>query len=244
MSFKLNPSATVYGFPSAKSHDNHNKKYSLQFSKENELFLQSIVVPMLLDGASMNESSTTIDFYADSVKPLDVYLKEGGPLSYNSVIHMIWYLSKQYEYLKKNGYGFYRLQLNDILVVDDYKFICVNPENCKLIHNDSGLISFYTPFVRDGFVSPEILEIQCIPSSVSYKCFFYSLGALGIHCLFGINICNSSFGSLQKSDEVDETHLVYNKILSILTPILHTKLYWFFLKSLCIDNKRRSIMFL
>ena len=85
-------------------------------------------------------------------------------------------------------------------------------------------------------MSPEILEINSIPATISYRCFYYSLGALGIHCLFGINI--SDYGKLVERGptNIDPSHLVYNKILDILTPIKNTKLYWFFLKSLCVDH--------
>jgi hypothetical protein len=204
--------------------------------KKNELFLQSIVVPMLLDGAFMNDSFNTIDFYAHSVKPLSLYLKTGMS-SYHSVIHLIWYLSKQQEFLKKNGYGFYCLHLNDILVIDECKFICVNPEIVKQLKNDS--ITFYSPFLRNGFVSPEILNVESIPASISYRCFYYSLGALAVYCYFGINICDVG----ANCDHLDETHLVYSKIMDILSPISESKLYWCLLKCLCVDSNKRSLLF-
>lgn len=215
-----------------KQSDNY---YKLCFLKKNELFLQSIVIPMLLDGAFMNDSFNTIEFYAHSVKPLSLYLQTG--MTYNSVIQLIWYLSKQHEFLKKNGYGFYCLHLNDILVIDDCKFICVNPEIVKQLNNDS--ITFYSPFLRNGFVSPEILNIECIPASVSYRCFYYSLGALAVYCYFGINICEVGVNG----DDLDDTHLVYSKIMDILSPISDSKLYWCLLKCLCVDSNKRSLLF-
>ena len=130
-----------------KQSDNY---YKLCFLKKNELFLQSIVVPMLLDGAFMNDSFNTIEFYAHSVKPLSLYLQSEMP--YNSVIHLLWYLSKQHDFLKKHSYGFYCLHLND-------------------------------------------------------------------------------------------THLVYSKIIDILSPISDSKLYWCLLKCLCVDSNKRSLLF-
>lgn len=245
MSIKLN----LKHLSILKQSDNY---YRLCFLKKNKLFLQSIVVPMLLDGAFMTDSFNTIDFYAHSVKPLSVYLQTG--MSYNSVIQLIWYLSKQHEFLKKNGYGFYCLHLNDILVVDDCKFICVNPEIVKQllqltpsatarskIKNEYESITFYSPFLRNGFVSPEILNIECIPASVSYRCFYYSLGALAVYCYFGINICDVDVGV--NCDDLDETHLVYSKIMDILSPISDSKLYWCLLKCLCVDSNKRSLLF-
>ena len=234
MSIKLN----LKHLSIVKQSDNY---YKLCFLQKNELFLQSIVVPMLLDGAFMNDSFNTIEFYAHSVKPLSLYLQ--SEMSYNSVIHLIWYLSKQHEFLKKNGYGFYCLHLNDILVVDECKFICVNPEIVKQIknENENESITFYSPFLRNGFVSPEILNIECIPASVSYRCFYYSLGALAVYCYFGINICDLDVGV--NVDDLDDTHLVYSKIMNILSPISDSKLYWCLLKCLCVDSNKRSLLF-
>ena len=234
MSIKLN----LKHLSIVKQSDNY---YKLCFLQKNELFLQSIVVPMLLDGAFMNDSFNTIEFYAHSVKPLSLYLQSEMP--YNSVIHLLWYLSKQHEFLKKNGYGFYCLHLNDILVVDECKFICVNPEIVKQIknENENESITFYSPFLRNGFVSPEILNIECIPASVSYRCFYYSLGALAVYCYFGINICDLDVGV--NVDDLDDTHLVYSKIMNILSPISDSKLYWCLLKCLCVDSNKRSLLF-
>jgi hypothetical protein len=225
-----------------KQSDNY---YKLCFLQKNEIFLQSIVVPMLLDGAFMNDSFNTIEFYAHSVKPLSLYLQYEMP--YNSVIHLLWYLSKQHDFLKKHGYVFYCLHLNDILVVDDCKFICVNPEIVKQLknenenENENETITFYSPFLRNGFVSPEILNIECIPASVSYRCFYYSLGALAVYCYFGINICDLDVGV--NGDDLDDTHLVYSKIIDILSPISDSKLYWCLLKCLCVDSNKRSLLF-
>jgi len=239
MSIKLKhlstSSTVVSGVRSLQIVKQSDNYYKLCFLNKNELFLQSIVVPMLLDGAFMNDSFNTIEFYAHSVKPLSLYLQSG--MSYHSVIHLIWYLSKQQEFLKKNGYGFYSLHLNDILVIDECKFICVNPEIVKQIKNES--ITFYSPFLRNGFVSPEILNVESIPASISYRCFYYSLGALAVYCYFGINICDVG----ANCDDLDETHLVYSKIMDILSPISDSKLYWCLLKCLCVDSNKRSLLF-
>ena len=227
------------------------KKYSLKLEQNNinnihnEIFIKSILV--LIDASDTNNLYNSLNFHAESVIPLNIYLQnlhsQNKKMSYNTIIHMIWYLKNQQEFLEKNNYGFYCLGINDILVINDNKFICINPCIIKELNlNDENkktkTITFYSPFSRTEFISPEILEITSIPATISHKCFIYSLGSLAIYCFSRIDISKTVF------QEIDDTHLVYKDILDILKPISQTKLYWWFLKSLCIDCDKRSFMFI
>lgn len=151
-------------------------------------------------------------------------------LDYNTIIHMIWYLSKQQSFLEKNGYSLFTLSIDNILVINDSIFLCINPLFIKPIRNN--YITFYNPFSRvNGFYSPEILALNEIPSKISYKTFYYSLGALCIFCLFKVNILHNDCYKNEKN------------IISILTPIYQTKLYWLLLRILSIDPSKREILF-
>lgn len=215
---------------------NNKHKYLFQLKKEsNEPFLRSIVNTYILPGSSMNSSFTTISFYANSVKSLNTYLQERNRMPYNTAIHMMYYLSKQQTFLEKKSYSFYRISIEDILVVDDSHFICINPTIMEKIENS--FIHFKRPFLRTGFCSPEIISIKSLPAQISYKSYYYSLGSLAIFCLFGIQISNHEM-------DIDNTYRVYKIILYILKPIRYTKLYWLLLKSLCIDIKNRNLLFI
>ena len=136
------------------------------------------------------------------------YLKKKN-LSYNDAIHMIWYLGKQQKYLLSLGYGLYGLELSDIVVMDGCKFFCVNPH--KIVHLDEkGHLSFLAPFSHSdfGFLAPEILVSDCVPSFASPTCFFYSLGLIVIYSMFG-------------SKDKEELDVIYG-----------TKLYWCILRLL------------
>lgn len=172
---------------------------------------------------SVNNQPVAIHFFSRSVKPLSYYCKK-GLLDYYICLQIICDLYKQHTFLKKSGYGFYCIHLDDIIVIDKSIFICTNSNCIRECRNDQ--LMFFSPFNRtaeNGFYSPEILGIQSIPAKVSHKCFYYSLGALAIYCLYGKKIGNSDASVLLK-------------------PISQTKLYWLILKLVESDCERRSAL--
>lgn len=197
-------------------------------SSANEAFLKSILhmIPNL-GGAIINSvNGYCIDFCAQSVQHLTDFTEK---CDYNTVISMIYCLNKQHSFLsKKYNYGMFYLDLKDIVVIDSSIFICINPTVVKNI-NSNGEFTFYAPFSRSSnsaFFSPEILALDKIPSAVDYKCFYYSLGALAIYCLFNKHI--------KELEVVDVKHL--------LNPICQTKLYWMLLKATDSNYERRSLL--
>ena len=118
-----------------------------------------------------------------------IKLKDKLPLSYNDSIHLIYYLQLQQSFLERKGYGFCSIGIEDVIVLekdfgnDELVFACITSLNLNKI-NEKGDIVFMSPFSRKGrFCSPEILALNSIPSSVSHKCFYFSLGALCLYCL-------------------------------------------------------------
>jgi len=196
--------------------------------KGNEQFFYSIfnLLSERLPGSyivSANKEPLAINFFSSSVKPLSYYCKKGF-VDYYMAIKIICDLYKQNVFLGKYGYGFYCIDLNDIIVIDKSIFICTNPHIIRECRN--GQLIFFSPFNRTaehGFYSPEILKLQSIPSKISHKCFYYSLGALAIYCLVGKKLGNSDASILLK-------------------PISQTKLYWLILKLVDQDCERRSAL--
>jgi hypothetical protein len=206
---------------------------------DRECFIKSLLDTKILDSGIADENYKTITFSARSVKPLKEFLnlkKECiTPIEYNLWIHMLWSLEKQQDYLNKNYCGFYKLHLDDIIVINETFFICVNP---KLIMNIiKGKFRFYSPFDRSGFVSPEIANLTFVPAEISIKTFYYSLGALTLYCMYDYNVCD---GSLK---EIDKTQMVYKKIVELTKDIQFTKLYWSLMRSLCVESDKRVLLF-
>jgi len=203
-------------------------QYSFEFVKEQGLFIESIFMLLREEGASIITSGgkmRSIEFCAHSVEPLSEFI---GRNRFNDVdcIHLIASLHKQSAFLKKYNLGFYALDINEIYVINSSIFICIQPTFIKEISEKEKCFSFLSPIYRelDGcFFSPEIMNLITIPATVFYTCFYYSLGALVIFCLFGKKVGTESD--------------------SCMKPIAGTKLYWMLLKLLEPDCKRRLLLF-
>ena len=100
--------------------------------------------------------------------------------------------------------------------------------------SETNKVNFYKPFNREGFISPEILKINSIPSDLNYKTIYYSLGALVVYFLFGKNINN-------KDDFKDDFK---DNLNNILKPIEGTKLFGLLNRCLCEEANERSIIYI
>ena len=244
-------------------------KYCLKLSNKHsctddisELFFKALLDSKILTGSSVNSSYSAISFYASSVVKLKDWLLPSGPggsggflpgkITYNSAIHLLYSLSKQQKYLENNELGFVCLNVNDIVVIDDSKFICVNPSLCEELFwlspkefnhspstycavstarsTSSGKMTLCRPFNHAHcFCSPELLLVNSLPASVHYKTSYYSLGLLAIFCLFDYDGRCSSIDN--------------QNILAVLEPILNTKLYFYLLRCLSVHKENRHLLF-
>jgi hypothetical protein len=146
---------------------------------------------------------TEIQIYSSSVISSLVNIK----FNYENTLQLIYCLYQQQKLLLEIGYSFFTFHLEDIIHVDNH-FFCVNERNiCKI--NKNNLVIKY-PFDRT-FISPELMNITSLPTSVSYSSFIYSFGLFIYYCFFG----------KQKDNRYEE----------YMNTILYTDLYWFFKKA-------------
>jgi hypothetical protein len=208
--------------------------YQIHFTSVGEEFLKSILEMLnhnkleLGLGATVIKCETgwCIDFFANSVtKLMDV------SFNYNNVVFLMRDLNNQNNILyKKFNHGFFYIDLKDIIVIDSSLFICIN-HRCLENINISGNFVFNYPFSRasdSAFFSPELLSLEKIPAEVNYKCFYYSLGALGIYLLFGKKL------ESRRDRDVE----------NIVGSICNTKLYWALLRCVSVDCERRDLLFI
>ena len=225
-------------------------KYCLKLSNDHsctddisDLFFKSLLDSKIITGSSINSYYSAISFYASSVVKLKDWLLACGScgpnrMSYNSAIHLVYSLSKQQKYLEHTKLGFVCFNVDDIVVIDDSKFICVNPSLCEEIFEVGGSgtsstarskMTLCRPFnSAHCFCSPELLLVNSLPASVHYKTSYYSLGLLAIFCLFG-------YDGRCSSDS--------QQTLSVLEPILNTKLYFYLLRCLSVHAENRHLLF-
>ena len=154
---------------------------------------------------------------------LDDYM---GPRTYETTLSLVLGLTTQLQNLINNeGKILYEYRTKDIKVnegvfsCDSKNFLKINAKNQK--------IKFTKPFNReDCFISPEIKNMKQLPTEISYKTIYYSLGSLAIFFL------------TKKTFDNEE------EAIALLKPIAYTKLYWLILRTLDVHAERRSILYI
>lgn len=182
----------------------------------------SIMMTKLIPGAIYNNDGS-ISFVAEKVSNLEEMLMNSrSTMCQNICVKMIYCISRQLEELNKlpTKLGFYGVDLDDILVINEDIFVIAS--SCYLKHVLNDHLMFYSPFHIPMFSSPELLSIKSLPGEVHYKCFYYSLGELCMHCLF-------------KEKEKDK---------DVLETISYTKMYWFLKRCFVNEPKKRSLVFM
>lgn len=152
------------------------------------------------------------------------------PLDYNRSLQLGRCLTRQVEYLVKNGYSFYLFDPTNVIMFDDNQFVYVSTLHLTQI-SDAKLKICY-PFKQSLFLSPEMKEVVCLPARVNVATSYYSLGMVVIFSLFADQIA-----SIGEDSITDET------FADMLQPIHSTKLYWFLLRSIKQEPRERVLLF-
>lgn len=197
--------------------------YSLKINGEYNIYLYKLI-KKFIKVSNLDYETGSIYFCAENVIQLNDLIKNNS-LSHNKCIKLIYDLSNQILYLKKLGYSFYGFDINDILVIDDIFMFC-SPQYLLPLVNES--IIFYTPIKQPYFSNPELYNLTSLPSEISYKCCYYSLGVLVIYCLL-----NAYIKRVEEHEEIEK----------VIQPLYNTKIYWFIKR--CLDsniNKRELLL--
>jgi len=140
-------------------------------------------------------------------------------MDYDMTIELIYCLYLQQKVLEKLGYSFFSFHPEDIIMINKQYFICINEIHICPIKNDC--LSLQTPFSKDSFCSPELMEVENIPNhSINKLSFNYSLASFIYFCFF-------------KEKYKEEKHKLEN--------VKNTKLYWFFKNNLIQHFRKRRI---
>lgn len=194
----------------------NNYTYNL-FIKDEEYrnILYSSILLFLRHGFH-NKINNSLFMTCEKIKTFADYLLENEKLlTYEQTLNIIHSMSIQINFLYEHKYGFYGIDLDDIIVINDDIFIIINNQKLLKIdrHDDNNQLLIIDKMIHVPiFYNPEISQIIELPAKVNYKCIYYSLALLIIHCMFGQEI-NINEG---------------------MKSIRNTKLY-FFLKR-CFDN--------
>jgi len=220
----------------------HNKKSSLFkiVNKNNQncsSLFYSIIKNNIANSTTIvndNNNYSSLLIKTLSIKKFNLFIEEQKNtnktyrLSYETILKIIYYLSKQLFYLlEKEQKCFYTFDHNNILVIDNCKFLYLSNEHLKDVKNDK--IYIYNPIKNNlGYLSPELQKIYTVPIIVNYKTIFYSLGLFIINNLLGETIHN------------DAQEVLLNNVLSIRG----SKLYYFLERCLHSDPTKRFLIYL
>jgi hypothetical protein len=196
------------------------KKYSFSFREPQPMLIQCLLNTNILPRMSINDSYKNISFFAYDFYTLNSYLdkleKVRGvkKLSYEECIQIATSIGEQIYYFEKKQITYAMFDIEKIYVIDDTKFIYLDEDYIKIDRNKT--ILFSTPFSKKN------------------KNLFTSPEILAITTLPTLIPYNSVYYSLG---------LLLSYLIS-LEQIKCTKLYWFILRSMNEDVKKRVLLFL
>jgi hypothetical protein len=205
--------------------------YSIEIYGEYKLPLYK-TINNVLKSSFFSDETKTIIFSAEKIETLKDYLlvQPNQTMSQEKCIKMIDELTKQIMYLKKLQYGFYGFDINDILVIDETTFILCSSNYLLPIERDNKHIFFYSPINYPYFLDPKLFQLTTLPSSIHFKCSYYSLGVLILFCLLN--------NYLLVGNEIKSQAEIEN----ILYPLRNTKIYWFLKRCFETDIDKRVLL--
>jgi len=214
------------------NHDELKKKYN--FFEEDQRTKNKLRIFL----SSIENNTNGLNITSSSFKNNNVNTNNLNILkkySYEEIEKITVDLIKQIKFLEKNNLTFIKLDLDDILMINDETFVISNIENCITIKTEKSgnenkiikTININYPVTKNMFISPELDKITELPSNISYKNIYYNIGAIIIFIYLRKNI---------KLIQQNEKHI------EELTSIYNTKLYWFIINSCFIDNIDERIL--
>jgi hypothetical protein len=204
------------------NHGNNNNTLTLFYSIININIVNSSNI------INDNNNHYSLIIKASSIKSFAQFKKEQkiknsmNQLPYIIILMSINSLTKQLHYLlEKESKCFYTFAEDNIIVIDDCKFLYLSNEHLKEVKNNN--IYIYSPISKTiGYLSPEIQKASSIPIIINYRTIFYSLGLFVV-----TNLCNETEESnstdfrISNAENVSLLSLKYDKIYYFLKRCLH-----------------------
>jgi hypothetical protein len=208
-----------------------NNKGTNQFSiyidgdYKNEIY-ESIIKTRIIQTCFYDVDNNCLILNAENVITLSKYLEKqyDNKLNEKQCINIIENLTRQIKYLELTNYGFYGFDLDDVLVIDNNKFIIANGKYLLPIEKNN--LIFNELFNKPYFNNPEIQNISSLPAKIHFKSCYYSLGCLITYLLL------KTYLLVGNEKEIDK----------ILFSLNYTKIYWFLNRCLLNDYNKRTLL--
>ena len=133
---------------------------------------------MLIDSFPLDGNDFSTIFSLSSLKE---YMKQ---VNFNNVTtnNLLRSLYQQLDFFRERKYSISFMDISDIMVINNDKFLFCNADKLLDIKNEKILITqIYDK--TNIFLPPEFITNDTIPFSVDYSSFYYSLGIMVLHCL-------------------------------------------------------------
>ena len=212
--------------------------YTIVFSPftNSEALINSIIKTKIITGATITNNYQIFQIKATSIQTLSQYKKSQKKEHYNNITtihHMLANLTQQLEYLiKKTHHTFIGYNPENVIVIDENKFIYLSDEHLNKIEENNITITY--PFSKtDFFLSPELEKITEIPSKAHYKTSYYSLACLIIEYSFK----KEQQGQQEQQGEQEQEQ-------QEMTCLKGSKIYYLLKRCLDTDPNKRSILFI
>lgn len=199
----------------------NSRKWVLKLNNQNDILIKSFSYS--LPDAITNSNMSNITFEADNI----MLIKDHPKFTYISILKLIKTLSKQLVVLTNYNYSFSQYDLENIIVVDNNEYLYISKEHFVPIDTTTNNITISLPFKKTNLSSPELRQLETLPSETTVKTIYYSLASLILYLLFNVA-------------DVSSNHI---NVLDILIPIKETKLYWFILRGIEQNPKERYLLF-
>jgi hypothetical protein len=193
-----------------------------------EALINSITKTKIITGATITNNYQTLQIKATSIQTLSQYKKSQKKEHCNQ---MLIYLTQQLEYLiKKTNHTFIGYHPNNVIIIDENKFIYLSDEHLHKIEQNNITITY--PFSKtDFFLSPELENIKEIPSKAHYKTSYYSLACLIIDI----------FKKKEEQEQPQEQTIIEEQEMTCLKG---SKIYYLLKRCLDPVPNKRSILFI
>ena len=222
------------------SNTTTDNKYQLLFPNNNNhkdddesiIFYTSITNNLNIASLHYHSENITISFYSTKY-PLFFHQLSYIPnvLIMESIIKNI---IQQIHFLETHNLSIVSFDIEDLLFIHPKNCVFINPDSIIPITNKKQIVIDF-PVITNMFSSPELLSILEIPSSISYKNIYYSIGAFVLFVFLRKNI---QLILLKEDDEETQK----KKLEKELIPIFHTKIYWFLRRCLKKDPSKRLLL--
>ena len=196
---------------------------SIVLNSPNEVFLKALskITPKLSD-FTINSKMTGASFEALTIENI-----VPNNQSYIQSLMMITSLTNQLVELNKLEHTFYIYHPENVIIINSSQYLYFSIEDMVPLQPKLNMLVISKPFNNTIFLAPEIKNVKYLPCITSCSSTYYSLGVLLLYCMFGVN------------KEVEMLNAE-----QLMNPIKDTKLYWFILRIICTDCKKRVLLFI